>query len=752
VTSCKVQDASFLTLNKRSAWGRGLQVNLETSGDRVAVRRGYEYTLGKELTLEELTGGVTVTDFAVGPCHILYILDAPASTIWVYDSYQGSVEPLACTGALLSKPTSITYAPGTLYVADSDAAQRVIALAEINWQIRWAVDASAAPSTQGLEAAKPFTPVDLAVGAEGELYALDGENKAVVKFDAAGRRAEVFGQTELALFEPRSLALSADDYLYVLDPTAQRVWKFNAGKKGELVDNDLVKFSKLSAEGTLPAKFQPSGFAVDSRGELYVGERRSVTSSEEDDRFIRRFDAKGRYLGAAGDFRGAGLELALDGEDWIYVYGEEEGERKISVLTPALRYTRLAGSALVKGRYFSRSLDSAEEGTEWHKFVLDADIPANTQVQVSYRAADDKQVNVKVRDEAAGVGRTVTTNLDSYIEEAAGLDEEKRAERAAALDALDWSVPAVNAADALVLEGVGRYLWLRVDLIGGEERAPSIESLRLDFPRATYLRYLPAVYQEDEQSRDFLERFLSLFETFFSETEASISHLARYFDVDSSLASGDFLRWLASWLSISDDKSWSDEQLRTLVKRAPELYRMRGTRAGLEGMIEIFTGERPLIVEQFQTTACAVSAATTTPTTGGDDNTRRRNPVLSLEEIFRGLYGTDPYCFCVLLKPYRVEEKEGRKVKRRLSEEERKAVRRIVDAEKPAHTCAGLLALQPWIHLDLHTYLGVNTYLSQPSARLDMDSAIPRDTLLDDREEAGQLERRSRLNVDSTLT
>lgn len=744
MTSCKVQERSFLTLNKSSAWERGLQVNLDTSGDRLAVRQAFEYTLDSEMTLEELFGGVTVTDFAVGPCHILYILGVElrnkreVPNIWVYDSYQKTVEPLACVGTLLSKPTSITYAPGTLYVADAEARQRVVALAEVNWQIRWAVDASAKPSTMGWTPSLPFTPVDLAVGTEGDLYALDGENRAVLKFDVAGRQKGIFGQVELAGAEPTNLALSPEGYLYVLDPQARRVWKFDTGKDGALIDDDLINFKALVEAQKLPAKFQPSGFAVDSRGVLYVGERRSVTSTEEDDRFIRRFDEDGAYLGEAGDFRGSAMTLALDSEDWIYVYGEEEDERKMSILTPALRYTRLAGMSLVKGRYFSRALDSAEEGTEWHKFILDADVPGNTQVQISYRAADEKQVTITGR----------TTNLDRFIEEAAGLEaDEERAERAADLDALDWSMPAVNAADALILEGVGRYLWLRIDLIGSEEKAPSIGSLRLDFPRDTYLRYLPAVYQEDERSRDFLERFLSLFETFFSQTEGAISHLARYFDVDSSQASGDFLRWLATWLSISEDKSWSEEQLRELVRRAPVLYKQRGTREGLEAMIEIFTGERPLVVEHFQTTGCA--PAPVAKRTAEESEGQR---VQSLEEIFRNLYGTDPYCFCVLLKPYRTETKGERKSVRRLSEEERKAVRRIVDAEKPAHTCAGLLALQPWIHLDMHTYLGVNTYLSRPSARLELNSAIPRDTVLDDRDEAGQLERRSRLNVDITLT
>ena len=105
----------------------------------------------------------------------------------------------------------------------------------------------------------------------------------------------------------------------------------------------------------------------------------------------------------------------------------------------------------------------------------------------------------------------------------------------------------------------------------------------------------------------------------------------------------------------------------------------------------------------------------------------------------------------MLLRPPPVQ-KEKRDKAARLTEEHYKAVRRILDSEKPAHTCAGLLALQPWIQLDTHTYLEVNTYLSEPSARLDLGSAMPRDTVLNDSEEAGQLEWHSRIDLDMTLT
>ena len=209
MTSCKVQEANFLTLHKKSAWERALLVNLDASDRGLRIRQGFEYALDREMTLEELTGGVTVTDFAVGPCHLLYILDARARTIWVYDSYQESIERIECIGALLNAPTSITYAPGTLYVADTDAARRVVALAEVNWQIRWAVGDETRPLAEGFTPTEPFTPVDLAVGEAGDLYALDGANRAVLKFDAGGRLAGVFGYAQLKASDP--------DFRHLLD-------------------------------------------------------------------------------------------------------------------------------------------------------------------------------------------------------------------------------------------------------------------------------------------------------------------------------------------------------------------------------------------------------------------------------------------------------------------------------------------------------------------------------------------------------
>ena len=741
VTTCLIQESSFLVLNKKSAWDEGLSLNLSLSDEGIKIQAIHEYVREREEALEKLTGGFAVTDFAVGQCNLIYILDATSRSIWLYDPNQQRIEQIECINRMFSRPASIVYAPGTLYVADVEAEQRIFALAEINWQIRWTTGASPEAADKSLKV-EDFRPVDLTVDRDGNVYALTpsspviddsdelivpgGGQLAVVKIDVAGRLLEVFQPANLKLTTATALSqldqsvaivASRDGFIYVLEAAGKRVLQYQTD--GTPVREFPVN-EKREDKQKVEFEIDPSGFGVDTNGNLYVGDRRTIAPGEEDDRFIRRFNSEGEYLGEVANFRGSVEKLVVASDDRIYIFSREE--KKIVILKPELKFLKLKKTALVKGRYFSKALDGSEPGTEWHKFILDADAPANTQIWVSYLAADEKQFNLNgMRD------------LDAFLEETmrkakTGKDEQEIEQRIVKLDQLAWSKPIVNAPDALIHRAVGRYLWLRIELIGNESLSPEVKSVRVDFPRTSYLRYLPAVYQEDETSRDFLARFLSLFETFFAGLERQIDKIARYFDAESSVATGEFLRWLATWLAIAADKGWDEARLRALVKRAPELYKKRGTREGLEEIIEVFTGERPLIVEHFQTRC-------------GDPGDALHVENREIQEIYNRLYGIDPYCFCVLLKPFQVK-----------NEEEKKAVRRIINAEKAAHTCAGLLVLQPWIQLDMHTYMGINTYLSQPSVRLDLGSAIPRDTTLNDLDEAGQLERHSRVDMDITLT
>jgi phage tail-like protein len=102
---------------------------------------------------------------------------------------------------------------------------------------------------------------------------------------------------------------------------------------------------------------------------------------------------------------------------------------------------------------------------------------------------------------------------------------------------------------------------------------------------------LPALYQED----DFAQAFLAALDGVLAPVISTLDNLDTYFDP--YLTPDDFLSWLGTWVAIAIDDEWSVERRREAVARAVELYRLRGTAAGLGQQIEIYTGGTVEIVE-----------------------------------------------------------------------------------------------------------------------------------------------------------
>ncbi len=106
---------------------------------------------------------------------------------------------------------------------------------------------------------------------------------------------------------------------------------------------------------------------------------------------------------------------------------------------------------------------------------------------------------------------------------------------------------------------------------------------------------LPALYQDD----DFAQRFLSGLDEVLAPVLSTIDNFESY--LDPALTPDDFLDWLAGWVGIILDDGWDEARRRTIVARAAELYRMRGTAAGLAGQVEIQTGGNVEIEENGAT-------------------------------------------------------------------------------------------------------------------------------------------------------
>jgi phage tail-like protein len=178
-----------------------------------------------------------------------------------------------------------------------------------------------------------------------------------------------------------------------------------------------------------------------------------------------------------------------------------------------------------------------------------------------------------------------------------------------------------------------------------------------------YMKYLPAIYHDD----DFMRRFLMLFESFWSPIISQIDNLPYYFDPRT--APLDLLPWLASWNNLEFDDRWPEDRKRMLIGAAVALYKRRGTMAGLAEYLEMYTGVRPEITEY-----------------------RSRNFHLGPEGVLGPAIalgrGNQPHTFSISLTLPPISPINGAdevEIERREAER-RRTIIEIIEAEKPAHT------------------------------------------------------------------
>jgi phage tail-like protein len=114
--------------------------------------------------------------------------------------------------------------------------------------------------------------------------------------------------------------------------------------------------------------------------------------------------------------------------------------------------------------------------------------------------------------------------------------------------------------------------------------------------RRGYVEHLPAIYRRsDAVGRNLVRDLCFVFEHMFDSIEKNLTDGWRFYDPH--VAPPEFLDWLSKWTAFSLDLDWPEAQRRALVKRAVDLYRIRGTKRGLTLFLKLFTGHEPVIRE-----------------------------------------------------------------------------------------------------------------------------------------------------------
>jgi len=465
-------------------------------------------------------------------------------------------------------------------------------------------------------AAVPFAPFDLAPAPDGGVFVLDRESSRLWRLDRwfgvlpAGGTVEIEPPEEpdfrpvgevaetrpgrgfpagldLDLAAPLGVASAVavaalpDGSVLVLesDPAFpfSRLHRFHAGDKlGELSLEGILE--PVLEDGADPGDFHVAGhdlvFLATGgaeagervlRGELYVasrgGRQAFLFDLEAADGGLtlrprpRLYPLRafgGKALVASP---GAGSEVSGEVSEVEVLY--DFGERWLPVVPwPGRRY---GAEGAIEGLVF----DGGTPGTTWHRLILDACIPSGTGVAVESRSADERHLlgDLPFRREPSPVLRPSGSELPFV---------RPFGDRPAA--AGSWEL--------LLQDAEGRFVELRLTLTGDGRSTPRIRALRLYYPRFSYLgEYLPAVYGEDATSASFLDRFLANFEGLFTALEGRVAGAEVLFDPRTAPAES--LPWLAGWLGALLEPEWGEARRRLFVAHVAELYRWRGTRAGL---------------------------------------------------------------------------------------------------------------------------------------------------------------------------
>ena len=340
-----------------------------------------------------------------------------------------------------------------------------------------------------------------------------------------------------------------------------------------------------------------------------------------------------------------------------------------------------------KAAFFSRVLDSFEAGTVWHRMLCRRFEAQHTAVQISYYTAE--QLVFENQEERVDLQEIIRS-------EELSLSEKK--ERL--LPFLRCQFPFVP--DILLHGMQGRYLWFLLEIYPQAEEEIRLGDFQVYFPAQSWKDYLPELYQKEMGNNSFLDRYLSVFQSLYDDLGTQIRNLTNCLDQGS--AEPEYLEWLADWLNVEEPYMWTEKQLRFLLEHIMEFYGARGTRRGIELFVELYTGEKPFVIEWEEWEGF------------------REN--IGQGRLLSALYPNDPGSFTVLVREGCIP---GYK--------EHQALLRMIERLKPVQLELQLIILKPYIFSDRYSYLGVNSVLGQyEEAVLDGSGRIAFATVAEDDE------------------
>ena len=686
------------------AWGRR---NVEITDAGV--------TLATKATVDTDVFSVRGRAFDVTPSGALAVL-GDADSLSIYDAETGSRSRLSLAGfedADIGTPTAIAVTDDQILLFDPERRQ-VAAFSRRRRNLDWTAPLETDPTT--------------VVGSNRCVYLLDSDR---IRSVAGGTVTTVVSDLDT----PLDISVAPDESLYVLTERAD-------GPAVLRADADVGEFEEPVGVGLqFPERFRPTALTAQSAETLVVA---GVTSDGTAQ--LRRCDTQAGTTATLTDADqspstlvsgpGGGTEPSL--------YLQASPGEEIRRLDQRFVSRKDTANTRYEGRLLGR-FDAGTDGIEWHRLTLDVDHPSpDTRVDVSYYTSQERQpegldaidglTETHGRElRAAGVHGLwdLIEHTPAELTNVLPTTEPDRIARwiEAAQERIDGRFDqrtdvqqATDPSDLLLRDATGQRLNVRIRLVGRRERSPRLRAVQAYCPRQSYIRYLPEIYAQETDTAPFLSRFLSLFESVFADTEAKLAQATHY--LDPQAIPFEHLPWLEEWLAVDIGTGWPEQARRNVLSRAPELYRTRGTRAGLVTLLGIYVDEVSFPERNWGRALVRIERRLETLVADGYLTSHEAAGEIESYRDLRDDQNDTSILFVEYDQVAGAADSENRGAYDRLvghrrrfqlflepsaPERHRREIERISQWEAPAYTDASVTRLRSRFQLGEDTFLGVNT-------------------------------------------
>lgn len=231
------------------------------------------------------------------------------------------------------------------------------------------------------------------------------------------------------------------------------------------------------------------------------------------------------------------------------------------------------------GVFVSPIYDSGRADTEWNRLVLE--IGRNALIQV-YVFLFDEKAKREMSDMAEDFGKLV-----DYVKNRAQYVSHYR-------EQLLYGQPA----------GCGRFARFVLEVYAPESQKgarPAFDGYAMSFPKESFTRYLPSIYQGKLQ----LERYLAVQQSLYLELEKEIDTIATQLDYE--LCRKDQIKHLAHWMGWGSLAESADQDtMRKLLGTGLSLISRKGSKTYYEELAEILTGCRAILLENIEKSECTL--------------------------------------------------------------------------------------------------------------------------------------------------